>query len=187
MTLAVLTSDQFAALRSAYMNANIRPGSESLGVAVLVDQKLVGVFAYSWAPTLGNWGAHLPQQPTVYMLSDFPVSTSRYAKLSKLVIMAALSREAQLLTWRHGHGRYQSVATTAFTKRPISMKYRGVFRLLKRDQKDVLKEDWAKGIDPNDSYYAQQYQLQYGAPFTGKPLAEVLREWKKRYAKDVKK
>jgi hypothetical protein len=67
------------------------------------------------------------------------------------------------------------------------MKYRGVLRLLKRDQKDVLKEDWAKGIDPHDSYYAQQYQLQYGAPFSGKPLAEVLREWKKRYGKDVKK
>ncbi|MFF5968245.1 hypothetical protein ACFY64_31885 [Streptomyces collinus] len=187
ISLAVLTGGQFAALRSAYMNANIRPGSESLGVAVLVDKKLVGVFAYSWAPTLGNWGAHLPQQPTVYMLSDFPVSTSRYAKLSKLIVMAAISREAQLLTWRHGHRRYQSLATTAFTKRPVSMKYRGVLRLLKRDQKDVLKEDWAKGIDPNDSYYAQQYQLQYGAPFSGKPLAEVLREWKKRYGKDVKK
>lgn len=185
-SLAVLTGGQFAALRSAYMNANIRPGSESLAVAVLVDQKLVGVFAYSWAPTLGNWGAHLPQQPTVYMLSDFPVSTSRYAKLSKLVIMAAISREAQLLAWRHGHRRYQSLATTAFTKRPVSMKYRGVFRLLKRTQKDVTKEDWAKGIDPNDSYYAQQYQLQYGTPFSGKPLADVLREWKKRYAKDIK-
>ncbi|WP_435855639.1 putative antirestriction adenine methyltransferase [Streptomyces parvus] len=187
ITLAVLTGGQFAALRSAYMNANIRPGSESLGVAVLVDQKLVGVFAYSWAPTLGNWGAHLPQQPTVYMLSDFPVSTSRYAKLSKLIVMAAISREAQLLTWRYGHRRYQSLATTAFTKRPVSMKYRGVLRLLKRDQKDVLKEDWAKGIDPADSYYAQQYQLQYGAPFSGKTLAEVLVEWKKRYGKDVKK
>jgi hypothetical protein len=81
----VLTSGQFAALRSAYMNANIRPGAESLAVAVLVDQALVGVFAYSWAPTLGNWAYHLPQQPTVYMLSDFPVSTSRYTKLSKLV------------------------------------------------------------------------------------------------------
>lgn len=187
VTLAVLTGGQFAALRSAYMNANIRPGSESLGVAVLVDQKLVGVFAYSWAPTLGNWGAHLPQQPTVYMLSDFPVSTSRYAKLSKLIVMAAISREAQLLTWRYGHRRYQSLATTAFTKRPVSMKYRGVLRLLKRDQKNVLGEDWAKGIDPNDSYYAQQYQLQYGAPFSGKTLAQVLAEWKKRYGKDVKK
>ncbi|MFJ4716781.1 hypothetical protein [Streptomyces sp. NPDC088785] len=112
-SLAVLTRGQFAALRSAYMNANIRPGSESLGVAVLVDKKLVGVFAYSRAPTLGNWGAHLPQKPTVYMLSDFPVSTSRYAKLSKLIVMAAISREAQLLTWRHGHRRYQSLATTA--------------------------------------------------------------------------
>ncbi|TYR51653.1 hypothetical protein FY004_30985 [Streptomyces parvus] len=122
ITLAVLTGGQFAALRSAYMNANIRPGSESLGVAVLVEQKLVGVFAYSWAPTLGNWGAHLPQQPTVYMLSDFPVSTSRYAKLSKLIVMAAISREAQLLTWRYGHRRYQSLATAAFTKRPVSMK-----------------------------------------------------------------
>ncbi|WP_394810699.1 putative antirestriction adenine methyltransferase [Streptomyces griseus] len=186
-TLAVLSGGQFAALRSAYMNANIRPGSESLGVAVLVDQKLVGVFAYSWAPTLGNWGAHLPQQPTVYMLSDFPVSTSRYAKLSKLIVMASISREAQLLTWRYGHRRYQSLATTAFTKRPVSMKYRGVLRLLKRDQKDVLGEAWAKGIDPTDSYYAQQYQLQYGAPFSGKPLADVLVEWKKRYGKDVKK
>lgn len=186
-TLAVLTSGQFAALRSAYMNANIRPGSESLAVAMLVDQKLVGVFAYSWAPTLGNWAAHLPQQPTVYMLSDFPVSTSRYAKLSKLVVMAALSREAQLLTWRHGHRRYQSLATTAFTDRPVSMKYRGVLRLLKRTEKNVLEEEWAKGINPNDPYYGQRYQLQYGGLFTAKPLGDVLTEWKRRYGKDLKR
>ena len=186
-SLAVLTGGQFAALRSAYMNANIRPGAESLAVAVLVDQVLVGVFAYSWAPTLGNWAYHLPQQPTVYMLSDFPVSTSRYAKLSKLVVMAALSKEAQLLAWRHGHRRYQSLATTAFAKRPVSMKYRGVLRLLKREENTALQEEWSAGLSPSDSYYAQKYELQYGGPFTGKPLADVLAEWKKRYGKDVKR
>ncbi|MDX3100475.1 putative antirestriction adenine methyltransferase [Nonomuraea angiospora] len=186
-SLAVLTSGQFAALRSAYMNANIRPGSESLAVAVLVDQTLVGVFAYSWAPTLGNWAYHLPQQPTVYMLSDFPVSTSRYAKLSKLVVMAALSKEAQLLAWRHGHRRYQSIATTAFTQRPVSMKYRGVLRLLKREENKALQEEWSAGISPTDSYYAQRFELQYGGPFSGKPLADVLAEWKRRYGKDLKR
>ncbi|GAA4226074.1 hypothetical protein GCM10022254_09800 [Actinomadura meridiana] len=185
-SLAVLTSGQFAALRSAYMNANIRPGAESLAVAVLVDQVLIGVFAYSWAPTLGNWSYHLPQQPTVYMLSDFPVSTSRYAKLSKLVVMAALSREAQHLAWRHGHRRYQSLATTAYAKRPVSMKYRGVLRLLKREENKALQEEWSAGLSPSDSYYAQPYELQYGGPFTGKPLTDVLAEWKKRYGKDLK-
>lgn len=183
--LAVLTHDQFAHLRSMYMNKNIRPGSESLALAVLCDGVLIGVFAYSWAPTLGNWGAHLPL-PAVYLLSDFPVSSSKYRKLSKLVVMAAVSKEAQQLAMRYGHKRWRSMATTAFTKRPVSMKYRGILRLLKRGENKAVGEDWAQGIDPTDSYYGQKFALQYGGLLGERTLAETLAEWKKRYGDDVR-
>jgi hypothetical protein len=176
MVLRELSGPEFASLRSKYMNPNIRPGSPSLACAVIVDRRIVGAFAYSFSPTLANWDAYL-SPPTVYLLSDFPVADSDYPKLSKLVLYAALSKEAQQLCQRGSNKRARSAATTAYAKAPVSMKYRGLFRLLKRTELGEADENLAAP----DRYTESGWQLQYGAPLGEWTLQDGLRRWKQKY------
>lgn len=185
MRLVILNYGQFASLRSAYMNENIRPGSASLAVGVVVDDVLIGVYAFSTSPNLANWDAHI-EGPSVYMLSDFPVAPTSYPRLSKLVLYAALSRESQLLAERLTRKRARSLVTTAFAKNPVSMKYRGVFELLTRKENTAFQEKWAADIDPANAYYQQRYTLNYGAMMGQWSLADGLAIWKKKHGQMAK-
>lgn len=167
--LAVLTGGQFFTLRSQYMNAHIKPGMPSVAFGVLVDGKLVGAYALSFAPTLSNWDNHVPM-PTAYLLSDFPIAPTKYKRLAKLVLMAALSREAKLLAERYAHHRIRSVTTTAFTDRPVSMKYRGLFELLSRKEGDDGRH---------------RFKLGYGTVYPEFTLAEQLARWKRDHGSAV--
>lgn len=178
MKLAVLKSEQFHALRSQYMNVNIKPGSESASFGVIVDGKLIGVFAFSASPTLSNWDKHI-DTPTMYLLSDFPVAPSKYKRLAKLVLYAALSKESKLLAERISNKRMRSLVTTAFTKRPVSMKYRGLFRELNKKR--------LPGVDPEETdmskiYYNDGYEINYGASMGQWTLQEGLQLWKDKHS-----
>lgn len=184
MALAILSNGQFSSLRSLYMNENIRPGQATLAVGVLVDGVLVGVFAFSAAPNLVSWDAHI-EGPTIYLLSDFPVAPSSYPRLSKLVLYAALSQESKMLAERVARKRIRSCVTTAFSQRPVSMKYRGLFDLLTRAENDAREQSWAADIDPVNAYYNQAYKLNYGAMMGEWDLAKGLELWKKKHGKFV--
>ena len=168
LSIAVLTAGQFAMMRSQFMNKTIKPGSASVPCAVLVDGKLVGVFAYSTSPTLANHDPYI-QGPQLYLLSDFPIAPTRYTHLAKLVLVAALSKEGRLLAERYSNRRWRSLVTTANTNRPVSMKYRGAFKLMtRRDYKG--DEGW-------------KFQLNYGAELGHWSLDEGLAIWKQRWGK----
>jgi hypothetical protein len=184
--LHLLSSAQFQQLRSVYMNPGIRPGSANLPVAVTVDGLLVGCFAYSFAPTFANWDRYLAG-PSAYMLSDFPVASSRYDRLAKLIIMAACSVEATELIRRYGRSPFRSMTTTALSKGPVSMKYRGALTLLKREENHSLDKEWAFKINPDDPYFSRPYQLQYGSELPRWTLAEALEIWKRKHGKAMKK
>ena len=178
MRIVPLKSENFRALRSQYMNPYIKPGSETASFGVLVDNKLIGVYAFSASPTLSNWDKHI-ETPTMYLLSDFPIAPTKYKRLAKLVLYAALSRESKLYAERLTNHRIRSLVTTAFTKRPVSMKYRGLFQLLNKKQ--------LPGVDENETdmskiYYNSGYQLNYGAPMGQWTLAEGLELWKKKHS-----
>lgn len=178
MRIVPLKSENFRALRSQYMNPYIKPGSETASFGVLVDDKLIGVYAFSASPTLSNWDKHI-ETPTMYLLSDFPTAPTKYKRLAKLVLYAALSRESKLYAERLTNHRIRSLVTTAFTKRPVSMKYRGLFQLLNKKQ--------LPGVDENETdmskiYYNSGYQLNYGAPMGQWTLAEGLELWKKKHS-----
>jgi hypothetical protein len=164
MALHVLTGGQFAAIRSQFMSKTILPGSPLLACGVSVDRRIIGAFAY------------LPpkfDRSCAYLMSDFPVSWTRYRRLAKLIVMAAASREAQLLLQRSLSKRLTAWSTTAFTHHPNSAKYgRGIpgVTLQKRT------EPAGDGI--------HRFQLQYGGPLGGWTLAEALAEWTRRHAKD---
>jgi hypothetical protein len=180
--LLPLTHDQFSALRSQYMNHNIRPGQAQLPMGVIVDNKLIGVFALSSPSATANWDSKI-EGPHIYMLSDFPVAPSDYKRLSKLVLYAALSKESQRQAEKMTKRRARALITTAFSKNPVSMKYRGIFDVMNRKENNTFEEEWSKEIDPANSYYNQQYEINYGAYFGKWTLAEGLKIWKKKHGK----
>lgn len=178
MKIVRLASENFHALRSQYMNVNIKPGSETAAYGVCVDNKLIGVYAFSASPTLANWDKHI-DTPTMYLLSDFPIAPTKYKRLSKLVLYAALSKESKLLAENLTNHRIRSLITTAFTKRPVSMKYRGLFKLLTKKQLEGTSED---ETDMSKIYYNNGYQLNYGAAMGQWTLQEGLEMWKKHHS-----
>ncbi|MDN0193893.1 hypothetical protein [Streptomyces sp. S.PNR 29] len=158
LKLAMLKPGQFNALRSRYLNPRIAPGAANLAVAVKEGTgKILGVFAM--APS-----SYTPDE--AYLLSDFAVAPTNYPRLSKLIVLAATSAEAQLLCQRAFSRRIRAVSTTAFSNNPVSMKYRGLLRLTKRGPSH--EEGW-------------KFQLQYQGPMGEHTLAEALEKWAKRW------
>lgn len=183
--LIKLNTEVFHSLRSQYMNVNINPGRETMAIGVMVDKKLVGVYAISSSPNLvmsGKTGLekHL-DMPMIYLLSDFPVNTTSYKRLAKLVLYAALSKESKLICERVTKRKVKSVSTTAFSKNQVSMKYRGIFDLLVKNK----MEDVDSGNDSSDiseKYYKQGYKLCYGARMGDWTLKEGLEIWCKKHS-----
>lgn len=162
----------FNSLRSMYLNPAISPASPSAAYGVMVDRKMVGVFAVSSSPTLANWDKHL-DTPSIYLMTDFPVAPSKYKRLSKLIVMVVLSKESQFLYEKISNKRIRSVVTTAFSDNPVSMKYRGILELLSR------KEN-------GEGYNGATYSLNYGAPCGQWTLKEAFDEWKSKHGKVIK-
>ncbi|OPF70753.1 hypothetical protein VT50_0235930 [Streptomyces antioxidans] len=156
--LAMLKPGQFNALRSRYLNPRIAPGAANLAVAVKDGAgRILGVFAL--APS-----SYTPDE--AYLLSDFAVAPTDYPRLSKLVVLAATSSEAQLMCQRAFSRRIRAVSTTAFSDNPVSMKYRGLLRLTKRGPSN--EDGW-------------KFQLQYQGAMGEHSLAEALEKWAKRW------
>ena len=172
--LAPLTTGQFMALRSKYMNIKIVPGMPAMAVGVLVDGHLAGCYAVSPPNSLANFPGF--PAPYAYLLSDFPIEPTAFKRLAKLVLYAALSRESKLLCERALNRRVRALVTTAFTKKPVSMKYRGLFELLSR------KELKGQGIEGSGDYYSSGYQLNYGAVMGEWNLQEGLAQWKSKHS-----
>lgn len=168
LSMAAMSARQFAGLRSLFLNPAIAPAAPRRAFAVLCDGKLIGAFAIADGDTIIHRALELTgglPGPLAYLLSDFPVRPTRYGKLAKLVLMAALSREGQILIERATGRRARSLITTAFTNRPVSMKYRGLFKLVTR--KELADGEWT-------------YQLNYGAPLGEWTLEEALARWRDR-------
>jgi hypothetical protein len=157
LALAYLTPGQFNALRAQYLNPRIAPGGAMAAIAVLCDGLLIG--AYGVEP-------HHFIPDGCYLQSDFAVAPTDYPRLSRLVLLAATSKESQRLAQRALNRRVTFATTTAFTDKPVSMKYRGLFDLHQR--KD--------SVDPNF-----KYQLQYGRSIGTHTLEEALSLWKKKH------
>lgn len=177
--LKILSNTAFQTLRSEYMNINIKPGQATLSVGVFVDDKLIGVYAFSGSPTLANWSSHI-DTPSMYLLSDFPVEPTDYDRLAKLVLYAALSKESKLIAEKMARKRIKSLVTTAFSKNPSSMKYRGLFKVLNR--KENKDSDNVANLDPSSAYYNQRYEINYGAKMGEWTLKEGLEMWKKKHS-----
>lgn len=157
LKLAPLTLPQFNMLRAQYLNPKIRTAAPSASFAVLSEGRIIGAIAV--LP-----GKFDPDE--IYLMSDFAVASSDYPKLSKLVVMAACSKELQHLMQNAMSRPIRKVATTAFTQKPVSMKYRSILSLSKRS--DSADPDFA-------------FELQYGGEVGRWTLTEAVAIWKEKW------
>jgi hypothetical protein len=146
-----MTGPHMNFLKDRYLAPGLRHSDGTDRWAVLVDGQLAGGFIY----TISQMG----DPSCVYLLCDF--STHRDRKLSKLIAMLAASEETISSFERARIVRVKSVFTTAFTDKPISMKYRGIYELAGR------KEGF----------------LNYTSEVRRVPTAAIYREWYDRFAK----
>lgn len=161
LELVEIDLGQLNLLRAEYLNPGILPAGATVCRAVTVGGKLVGALGFSQSTYFGHLG-------DAYMVADFAIRPSVYKRLAKLVLVAALSKEAQRLCERMVTGRVRTIATTVFTDAPVSMKYRGIFDLLKRDEEnnrlvyvgEAGKWDLSGGFEWWNQKHSQKWETQ---------------------------
>lgn len=160
LSLVRLDGPQIDGLRAKYLDRRIAPGSVNFGVGVLVDGHLVGCYAFRDAVASFD-----PE--CAYLMADFAIRPTRYKNLAKLVLCAAVSNESKLLIERVMNRRLRRTSTTAFADRPVSMKYRNLFRLDGRR-------------DADDGVH--RYVLNYSSELGRWPLADAYAMWQERWS-----
>lgn len=122
-----------------------------LGLVFMADGMAFGFTSFS---------KQLSTLQQIFMQSDFVVN-SETKRLSKLLIMLVKSHDVRKLIARKMYNYYDGVKTTVYTVSPISMKYRGVFNLERRDEGKLI----------------------YFSDFTKESLNELYALWIKKYKK----
>lgn len=129
ITVDVCSVNDINYFKGFYMAAKVdyTTGGD-FGIVFLADGKAFGFSSFSKFPSTVD---------LVFMQSDFVVN-SNTPKLSKLLIMLVKSHEVRKLIARRLANYYDGVKTTVYTDKPISMKYRGVFDLERRDKGKLM-------------------------------------------------
>lgn len=144
-------------VKDVYLSKSIKHCSGSQNFLILIDGMLVGSVIYDEGPITRM--AYGPR--TINLLSD--LSVSRNGKLSKLVAMIATSHSLVRAMELKLVKRYDRIVTTAFSKHPSSMKYRGVFKKMSRRENDAGDGFVIQyGADVNDSTPQELYQKWWG-------------------------
>ena len=118
LKLVPLNHGQFNSLRSQYLSVRIAPAVASVRLAITSGDKLIGALAFD----LRNFDIN-----DAYMLTDFAIAPTKYKRLSKLVLAAALSTEVREYLMQAFNQNVLRIFTTAHTTNSVSMKYRGIF------------------------------------------------------------
>ncbi|MBI1207233.1 MAG: hypothetical protein GC191_08085 [Azospirillum sp.] len=136
------TAAQMNFLKDKYLAKGINHVSGLANYLVLVDGALAGGFIYAREKFGGSDG--------IYLLSDFAIV--RDGRLSKLVAMQATGavpiRDLELKMVQ----RITRIFTTAFTNKPVSMKYRGIFDLVARKEGMLNYAGTVRRVDPQAIY-----------------------------------
>lgn len=150
-------------IKDMYLQRSIVHTGGMMNFFVYVDDMLLGALVFTLAkyPTYNN-----ETTQAIYLLSD--VTTTREAKLSKLVARLASSNSVlRKLNIRYLN-RFNLVVTTARSHNPVSMKYRGIYELLSRRPAD----------DPTEGNI-----LQYGCRASDETPEQMYQWWWKQYGK----
>lgn len=117
-----ISQGQLNTLRSEYLAKGIIPAAASVSFGILVGDELIGAIGMSRSSFLGGW-------TDAYMMSDFCIRPSIYKRLAKLVLVAALSTEMKEILEQALTMEVDTIGTTVFTQKQVSMKYRGMFTI----------------------------------------------------------
>lgn len=155
-------------IRQVYASVEIGQASAAYSYAVAVDGKCIGILLFQ-DPTFGmKIEGETRADTTMYMMADIAVASVRYPRLSKLLLRASTSKELR----RDLEGRtvreIEFIVTSAFSRNPVSMKYRGLYKLLTRKQEP-------SGI----------YILNYYSHAGLKTLPEALAAWRSGVAENA--
>lgn len=156
-------------IKDVYLAKGITHSTGMWNYFVFLDDMLAGGVIYTTSSFGVNTasGESYSASQCIRLLSD--VTLSNENKLSKLISMIATSMSLikPLQNRRLDHIEY--ITTTAFTNRPMSMKYRGIYELNSRRPSD----------DPLDGY---DYVLQYGSNTNELQPHQLYRIWFDKYS-----
>jgi hypothetical protein len=160
--LGQLTLAQTIRFNELFLSKRINyfTGGVGLSLAFLLDGQAIG--KADFCPSSHQW--KLPGEGAmIYLMCDLAVPSTE-KRLAKLVLALLLSSEVKQLVDRRWIGDFRWAITTAFSTHPVSMKYRGVFKLHKRK--------------PREGVFA----LNYFAPLGELSMAETFARWAKKNA-----
>ena len=82
--------------------------------------------------TLGGFGFTLPQHKgfDLFQLTDF-CTNNAIPRLSKFILLCIQSKNVQKELSRRMHSLVENVISLAYTHKPVSMKYRGIYDKIK--------------------------------------------------------
>ena len=133
VSILLLDGNEAAYIRQLYSAVKPLQSGCPFNYAILVDGMLVGICMFAMSTRQCNFGNEaVSSHHIIYMMSDLPVASDTHQRLSKLVVKCAASREMQTILASRVVSDIQYILTTAFSKNPVSMKYRGPYKLHKR-------------------------------------------------------
>jgi hypothetical protein len=144
VTIAVTDGPRMNYLKDVYLAKHIYHVAGMFNFLVYLDKKLAGGIIMSRS----KWG----DTESIYMLSDF--SVTREGRISKLIAGLAVSEEIMRWVRTRLLQDVRHIFTTAFTDKPVSMKYRGVFALHSRKPGQLQYRGDARGQTAQQIYEA---------------------------------
>lgn len=159
--LVPLSLSQTLRLNELFMASHIDyfTGGVSNSFGFRLDGRIFG--KVDFAPSSHQW--KLPDsRPMIYIMSDLAIP-SNVRRLSKLVLHCLLSWDVKCLLDLHFVEDFGYAATTAFSKNPVSMKYRGTFKLHSRKEDD------------------QGFRLNYYSEFSDLNIQQSFEVWVKKH------
>ncbi len=141
--IAQIDSARMSFLKTIYLAKGIKFVTGLADFLVLLDDKVAGGFTY----TQSKFGDKLTG---VYLLSDFALNGRR--RLAKLVALMATSKSIIDRLNRRWLTRITEVSTTAFTDKPVSMKYRGIYKIANRGPAHINYISEVRDLTPQGIY-----------------------------------
>jgi hypothetical protein len=131
LTLTPTTNRVVNYYRDVYLSKGVGvPADGEVPLAAAVDGKVFGFLIYSRMQGGGD----------VYLLADFVVNSERYRRLAKLLLLMTQTREVRRLLEEKFLLELPKCRTMVFTDKPVSMKYRGLYQLARRDPGKLVYE-----------------------------------------------
>lgn len=152
LTIIPTTNRVVNYFRDVYLSKEVGVPSDGIAPFIAaVDGKAFGFIIYSRMQGRGD----------LYLLTDFVVDCIRYQRLAKLLVLVTQTQELRRLLEEKLLQEVPYCSTMVFTDKPILMKYRGIYKLARREEGKLV------------------YQTQMGIL----KLKKVIPLWLKRYEK----